>query len=183
MIVGITGTIGAGKGTVVEHLVQEKGFAHYSVRDFLCEELVRRGLPLDRDSMRETANALRAEHEPAYIITTLYERAQAAGRDALIESVRALGEAEFLKERGVKLLAVDAKRRVRFDRIVARGSSTDHIDFATFVAQEEKELSSTDPFGQNILGVMKMADCRIENNGTLEELYRRIEQALPQLRS
>ena len=27
--IGITGTLGAGKGTIVDYLVKEKGFVHY----------------------------------------------------------------------------------------------------------------------------------------------------------
>lgn len=176
MILGITGTIGAGKGTVVDYLVQEKGFAHYSVRDFLIEEIQVRGLPVNRDTMREVANSIRAEHQPSYIIEQLYERAAANGHDALIESVRAIGEAEFLKSKNVQILAVDADRRVRFERVVTRGSATDDVDFETFVAHEEKELASTDPSGQNIIGVMQMADYRIENDNSLDELHEKIEQ-------
>ena len=33
IIIGITGTLGAGKGTVVEYL-KKKSFKHYSVRSF-----------------------------------------------------------------------------------------------------------------------------------------------------
>ncbi|MBR5146904.1 MAG: AAA family ATPase, partial [Bacteroidales bacterium] len=43
-IIGITGTIGAGKGTIVDYLVKEKGYVHYSVREFLAEEVKKRGL-------------------------------------------------------------------------------------------------------------------------------------------
>ena len=32
IIIGITGTLGAGKGTIVDYLVKQKGFVHYSVR-------------------------------------------------------------------------------------------------------------------------------------------------------
>ncbi len=178
MILGITGTIGAGKGTVVDYLVEKKGFTHYSVREFLIEEIEKRGLPLNRDCMREVANAIRAEHQPSYIIETLYTRAEAAGHDALIESVRALGEAEFLMSKGVRILAVDADRRLRFERILARASSTDHIDFETFVIQEDKELTSNDPAGQNITAVIQMADFSIQNNGSITDLHQIIEETL-----
>lgn len=181
MILGVTGTIGAGKGTVVEYLQREKGFAHYSVRDFLVEELGRRGMPLNRDTMREVGNEIRATHASAYIIEQLYERAAGRQAPALIESVRALGEARFLKGKGALLVAVDADRRIRFDRVKARGSSTDDIDFDTFVSHEELELASTDAAGQNLIGVMQMADYRIENDGTLEELHREIGMMLGQL--
>ena len=36
-IIGITGTMGAGKGTVVEYLVAKHGFKHYSARSVLNE--------------------------------------------------------------------------------------------------------------------------------------------------
>lgn len=39
-IIGITGTLGAGKGTIVEYLKDKKGFAHFSVREFLKEILL-----------------------------------------------------------------------------------------------------------------------------------------------
>ena len=39
-IIGITGTIGAGKGTIVDYLVLQKGYEHYSVRSFIKEEII-----------------------------------------------------------------------------------------------------------------------------------------------
>ena len=61
-IIGITGTLGAGKGTVVDFLVSEKGYKHYSVRSFISEEIIKRNLPLNRDSMVVVANDLRANN-------------------------------------------------------------------------------------------------------------------------
>ena len=49
--IGITGTLGAGKGTIVDYLVQNRGFVHYSVRAFLIEEIKRRGLEANRDTI------------------------------------------------------------------------------------------------------------------------------------
>ena len=165
---------------MVDYL-KTKGFAHYSVRDFLIEEIQKHNLPVDRDSMRTIANDIRAMHEPSYIIEMLYARAKAAGTDGLIESVRAIGEAEFLKTQGVKLLAVDADQKLRYERIVARGQSTDNVDFETWVEQEGKEMASTDPNGQNLVAVMQMADYRIENNNSLEELHARADEILATL--
>lgn len=173
MIIGVTGTIGAGKGTLVGYLVERHGFTHYSVREFLVEEIEKRGMVPDRSAMRSVANELRAAHGPAYIIESLYARALENGGDALIESIRAIGEAEFLKEKGAKILAVDADRKIRYERIQQRGASTDQVDFDTWVMQEERELASVEPWDMNVLGVMAMADVRIENDGprgTFEEL-------------
>lgn len=182
MIIGITGTLGAGKGTVVDYL-KTKGFRHYSARSVITEEIVRRGLPVNRDTMTVTANDMRRLHGATYPQKELYERAIAEGaKDAIIESVRSIEGAKFLKEKGGVLFIVDADPQVRYARIVERGSETDQVDFATFKAQEERERTSDDPNHQNLAGVALLADYRIENNGALEDLHRQIDEALADVR-
>ncbi|PIY34687.1 MAG: hypothetical protein COZ08_00575, partial [Bacteroidetes bacterium CG_4_10_14_3_um_filter_42_6] len=68
VIIGITGTLGAGKGTLVDYLINKRGFAHYSAREFLIREITRQGLEVNRDTMTSVANKLRALHSPAYVI-------------------------------------------------------------------------------------------------------------------
>ncbi len=177
MIVAITGTPGAGKGTITDYLVQEKGFVHYSGSGFITEEVVRRGLPVDRNSMSEVANDLRKEHGPSYVIEQLFERAsETSDMNAVIEALRAVAEAEFIQEKGAVLIAVDADQKVRYERIQGRKSEKDKVTFEEFQALEEKEQHSTDPNKQNVAGVMELADIRIDNNGTLEELRERLEK-------
>jgi dephospho-CoA kinase len=178
MIIGITGTNGAGKGTVVDYLVEKKGFAHYSAREFLLQEIRRRGMPENRSSLRDVANDLRKDHGPAYVIQKLYEEAEKVGANAIIESVRTIGEAEFLESVGAKLLAVDAERKTRYERIVKRAQVTDAVTFEEFCIQEDREMNSTEPWDMNVFGVMKICDFRLENNGTLEELHAQID-AIP----
>ncbi len=182
MILGITGTIGAGKGEVVEYLVRQKGFKHFSVRDLLVEEITRRRLPATRDTMRLVANEMRKTKNPSYIIESLYARAKEYGGNAIIESVRALAEAEYLRKQGVLILAVDADRKLRYDRIVLRGSSTDKVDFDTWVAQEDRELSAKDPWDMNILGVMEKADYKIQNDDSINDLHSQVGEMLTQIK-
>ncbi len=181
MIIGITGTNGSGKGTVVEHL-KSKGFTHYSARQVILREIERRGLPPARDTMRTVANDLRKTHHPAYIVEELFKQAAAAGGDAVIESVRVLKEAEFLKERGAFLIAVDAIRRLRYERVVRRGSPTDHISYDTFCAQEDAEMNNPEPWDMNIFGVMQLADYTIVNIGSPEEITSRVDAIVDTLR-
>lgn len=179
MIIGITGTIGAGKGTIVDFLIKKYDFVHFSVRDFLTEEVNKRGLELNRDSLTLVGNELRSLHGASYITDQLYQRAIEAGRHGVIESIRAVGEILSLKEqKDFLLFAVDADVEKRFERIKRRGSATDFVDFETFVANEKREMTSTDPNKQNLSKCIAMADCIFYNNDTIEALDREVEKAV-----
>ena len=178
-IIGITGTLGAGKGTIVDYLVNKKGFAHFSVRQYLIDVMKQKGLEINRDNMVVTANDLRARHSPSFIIEELYKMARQQNKNAVIESIRTPGEIDFLKKQGnFLLLAVDADPKVRFERIKLRQSDTDHIDFKTFLENEQREMNATDPNHQNLHACIERADIRLTNNGTRDELYRQLEEKL-----
>lgn len=178
MIIGITGTLGAGKGTVVKYLIEQRGFKHYSARKFLTEEIARRGLPVVRDTMSVVANDLRATHGPWYIAEQLLAQVEASGGDAVIESLHAVGEARFLREHGAQIWGVDANIQKRYERIVKRDSETDHVTFEKFVEDNHREISSVDPAKHNIRKVIEMADTVFFNDGTQEELFAQVEKAL-----
>ncbi|HMM11474.1 MAG TPA: AAA family ATPase [Bacteroidales bacterium] len=179
MIIGITGTLGAGKGTIVDYLTTKKGFRHFSVRNYLVQALIERGLPVNRDAMTDLANELRELHGPAYIVDQLFEEASKAEGSAIIESIRTPGEISSLRSKGpFVLLAVDADPAIRFNRIRNRGSETDSVDYQTFIANEQREMHSTDPNHQNLAECIRQADYTLTNNGNTEELFDQIEHIL-----
>jgi len=178
-IIGITGTLGAGKGTIVDYLIKNKGYSHYSVRQYLIEEIEKRGLPVNRDSMTSVANELRAANTPWFIVAELYKRAAEKGENAVIESIRTPGEVEFLQQQGdFQLIAVDADPKIRYARISLRKSSTDHIDFETFLSNEKREMTTTDPNKQNLKKCIEMADLVIKNDGSREDLIKQLVEKL-----
>jgi dephospho-CoA kinase len=158
-------------------LIEKKGFAHYSVRAFLIEEIKKRNLPIDRDSMHLVGDDLRSTYHPAYLIEQLYLQSVSQGQNAIIESIRAVGEVELLQQKpDFILLAVDADQRLRYERAMARGNESDHVDFEKFKNQEEAEMHNTDPTQMNIAKCMEMANFTVRNDGDIEALHQQLDR-------
>jgi len=178
IVLGITGTNGAGKGTIVKYLVNNKAFSYLSASGLITQEVINREMPVNRDSMIKVGNDLRSKFGAAYIIEELLRRAHGQSGNTIIESIRTLGEVEKLKEEGGVLLAVDADQKLRYERILLRGGSKDGVSFEEFAQQEKREMESDDPSKQNLVTCKKVADYLIENNGTINKLNQKVEELL-----
>lgn len=178
-IIGITGTLGAGKGTIVDYLTGHHGFTHFSVRGYLSKIIKQQGGEVNRDSLVHTANQLRAANSPSFIAEELYREAKESGTDCIIESIRTVGEVNALHAKGnFTLFAVDADQPLRYQRITERASETDKVSFETFAANEAREMSNTDPNKQNIGACMQLADYKFTNNGNFDDLYQEVDSVL-----
>lgn len=180
MLVGITGTTGAGKGTAVEMLKSRAGFSHFSARALIEETLKKEDKELSRINMISLADEWRKKYGPGYIVETLASRALAQGGNAIIESIRTLGEIESFRRlvpHGI-ILAIDADEKLRYERVFLRGASTDDISFEQFVAEEKKESEGKDVWRGNLPGCILRADVVIRNDGDKLAFEKEITQFL-----
>lgn len=182
LIIGITGTLGAGKGTIVEYLVSQKGFVHFSVRKYLEEKIAKEGKRPDRDTLVEMANKLRKLYGPSFLAEELYKIAKKSNQNSVIESLRTPAEIISLKQKGkFFLFAVDANPKLRYERIRKRASETDKVSFKEFLANEKREMQNSDPTKQNLRKCILMADYKFDNNGTIKDLYEKVEKVISQI--
>lgn len=180
MIIGVTGTLGAGKGTVVEYLTL-KGFRHVAVSDtFLAGEAVKRGLTPDRVTRRDIANEYRAKG-PVALMEAVYELTGPyieAGENIVLEPQHTTREVEFIQSKGGVEFAVDANLETRYERIKKRGSAKDLVSYEQFVEEQTREMQSDDPNKNNLGAAIKKADYLFHNDGTPEELFAQVEAVL-----
>ena len=177
ILLGVTGTNGAGKGVFVAYLKERYGASHYSVRNYLVQSLKEKGLPTDRPAMRALANSMRNNEHGAFIIEALCKQAQQDPGIVIIESIRNPMEIDFLKRWNAKskIVAIDAPQELRYQRAIERSSSTDAIDFETFQAQEASEWTNDDPKAQQVGICMQQSDIILMNAGGLRDFQQAID--------
>lgn len=169
MIIGLTGTNGAGKTVTADHL-QTKGFHFHSLSDEIRAELERQSVEPNRENLIRTGNALRAEFGPAVLAERVKSRLR-PDRNYVIDSIRNPYEVDALRATGsFRLLHLDAPRPLRFERVVARGGPRTPASFEEFVEQEEREMNSADPTHQQLRATWAKADAVLENGGSIAEL-------------
>lgn len=178
VIIGITGNLGAGKGTVAQYLATKHNFTYLSVRSFFAEEVLKRGQAASRENITAVARALRTEHEPAYAIKELLKRVGRGGRGVVIESIRTVAEAEFLKSQGATLWCINASLETRYKRFIGRALPVDAVPLEQFTENDKKDMDASEPAMQDLPAVCQMADATISSEGTKEELFKEIEKAL-----
>ncbi len=182
MIIGLTGKNGSGKTAVSEYL-KSRGFEYYSLSDEIRGEIRGRGLEITREILIEVGNELRREFGPGVLAERILKRLE-EDRNYVIDSIRNPHEVEvFRRRKDFALLAVEAEPGVRFERSRRRGREGAAQTLDQFLEEEARELASDDPAGQQLEATRRQADLVVANNGSLEELHRRLDAMLPSLMS
>lgn len=175
MIIGLTGTNGAGKGVVADYL-KSLGFEFHSLSDAIRDEIRDRGQEISRETLIRTGNELRENFGPSILAQRI--AAKVSSSNAVIDSVRNSFEVtELRKQDDFFLLAIDAPPQVRFERAMKRGRNESADTLEAFIALENREKSSSST-AQQIDKCMAMADHTITNNRAIDDLHGEIDSIL-----
>jgi len=182
MIIGVTGSIAAGKETLTGFL-REKGFIYFETSALLKEMLTKKGLELTRENMQNLGDDLRKKHGIGALMELLLGKTE-KGKNYIFDSLRNPGEADFLRNEigDFFLIAVDAPREVRFKRIMQRGKPSDPKTYEDFLRVDERDLCDKDnPLGQQVKKCIEIADFKIINDTNLESSMKQVEEIYKQL--
>jgi dCMP deaminase len=178
MIIGLTGKNGSGK-TEVSGYLKNRGFEYHSLSDAIREEIRRRGQEITRDVLIEVGNDLREKFGPGILADKILPNLERE-HNYVIDSIRNPQEVEVLKRRkDFILLAVEADQAIRFERSRKRGRESAAQNLAQFIEEEARELESSNPASQQLLATRQIADIVVPNEGTIEELHRKLDELLP----
>jgi dephospho-CoA kinase len=161
----------------VAKYLSEFGFTVHSLSDVVREEADRLGRDHTRDTLIRIGVELRTQGGAGALARHILPRLR--GRD-VVDSIRNPGEVEVLRTlpRFI-LIGVDAPQPLRFERSIRRGRTGDGATLEEFARKEARENSTTEA-GQRLLATLALADVVVQNDGTLDDLRRKVDEALAQ---
>ncbi len=172
-IFGFVGQMASGKGTACQYLHDRHQAATVRYSSMLRDVLARLYLQPTRDNLIRVSEALRgAFGENLMAEVVRHEIQDHVASMVCIDGIRRPQDIDVLRELpGFVLVHITATMEKRYERMQERNENAGDRTktFDTFVAEHERSTEQT--IGKVAAG----ADVEINNNGTLEDLYRQLD--------
>ncbi len=172
-IICLVGMPGGGKGEI-SRILKSNGIPTVLMSDIVREEMRRRKIELNVKNLDATGIQLRKEFGSDVVAKRTVDKLRLMKDEIVcVDGVRNTEEITMLKGAGgVKIVHVDAPESVRFRRIIARNESRDAKTLEDFKWRERKQIE----FG--VGKVIEIADHAVYNDGSFEELRKKVEKLL-----
>lgn len=178
IIIGLVGESGSGKDTVANYL-KEKYNAHlYRFADPLREALELYLDKISREDLQWLAIQFKKKFGKNILSSGLKKKIEENGNGlTVINGIRFPEDAEFVKSLpNGYVLYITLENKKRWKRIYNRGEKTDDaVSYEKFLEMEKAETEV------NIPKIGEKADFQIENTGTKEELFRKVDEIIGKL--
>jgi len=200
-VIGLTGLPSSGKGEATlafQRLAAARGWRaeHVSFSDRIKDEARARGVAesaFTRELLSRIGTEMRETEGPGVLskrIVRMIETWPAPSPELfIVEALRHVGEAETLREEFADrftLIAVDCEPRIIARRLIARQRPDESPDalrseeHAVRLLEEELQ-GKFSALGPNVGSVAALADYRLDNNGTLQDLHERVAEIFAEL--
>jgi len=185
MIIGLTGSIGSGKG-VVSGFLKERGFIYLSLSNKVREIARKRGIEINRKSLQDLGNKLREKEGVGvlskYILKEINDKNY---ENVVVDGIRNPAEVEVLRNlKNFFLISVDAPQEIRFKRISKRCRESDPKTWDKFLEVDNRDKGIGESLtGQNVGKCMEMADFFLMNDSSLEKFQEKIIKLYEQNKS
>ncbi len=181
IILGLTGENASGKGTVAEYLVKKYKVKQFRFSKILDDILDRISLPHSRYNESHLAMSLRELFGYDILAQVLTKDiVKEKLKLSLVDGMRFKNEYKLFKTiPGFKLIYVTAPVEMRYEKAKKRGEKPNED---TLTLQQFKKIEKTSRNEKDIPSLGKLADFRIDNTGTKQELYRKVDEIMKQIK-
>ncbi len=175
MIIGLTGSMGCGKGEIVK-ILENMGFLYVTLSSIVREEAKNRGIEEKRENLMEVGNSMRIEDGAGVLAKRALQKIKNSSHENwVVDGIRNPAEIDELKKQEkTYIVAVEAEFETLVDRIISRERESDPKSRDEIGEKIRRELGEGEPEnGQQVKKCVEKSDIIIENNETLEDFEKK----------
>jgi len=186
-MVAVVGLQGSGKGAAAE-ILAKRGYAIIEIGD-IWRELVKKA-GIDRSDVRATREFtlnIRVKYGKDIYAKYVMKRIKRSMKKVAVFGIRSTYELNYLKSknRGLKLIALQAPLTLRFKRLRSRAKPEDPKSLSEFRWLETRTkrgfMADKKEEKYGMMAVIKRADYSVTNTGTLAQLDRKLGRILDEI--
>jgi len=175
-VIGVVGEIGSGKDEVLKYLKARYGIPYISTGDLVRHIAEAENVEATRENLAKiSARCFEEEGKGCFIRRAATEIIKRGWKIAGISGVRSPEDVKILRDtfgKGFILIRVDiSDLQTRFQRVRLRHEERDPLTFEQFLKQDRNEEKTF-----NISHAGRLADYALNNDGSLEDLHRAIDE-------
>jgi len=176
IIIGIAGQIASGKNVIADYVAKKYGGVTISFSQPLRDILERLCMPIDREHLSGLTQCLIDKFGDDFLSKIVAKEIEKSDKQIFIlPNIRRETDCVHLKDNpGFILVGVEADPRKCYDRLIERGQNEDDKGKTWEQFQKDLQLSTE----VSIAGLIKKSSIILENNGSLEELYKQVDQMM-----
>ncbi|NTW27022.1 MAG: AAA family ATPase [Candidatus Moranbacteria bacterium] len=176
LILGITGEMGSGKGTIAKHASLEHKASTRRFSTILRDLLDRVYVEQTRENISTISTILRKNFSEDILAKAMYHDTENdTHKIVIVDGVRRLADIAYLRELPhFKLVYIEASMENRYERIVKRAENTDDAakTFEQFKKDHELETEL------QIRDLKNYSNYVVNNDGTYADLYDQVNKII-----
>ncbi len=180
IIIGLTGPIASGKDVTKKYLEKKYQAQSYRFSTVLRDILKRLYSPISRKNLQDLSLNLRTLFGSNILAQVIAQDVDNSQQEiVIVEGIRRLADIETLKDfSNFYLISISAKQKIRYERVIKRNENVGDAQktFAEFLTDENKESELEIPI------VMAKAKYQLDNNQSLTDLYREIDEIIRKIK-
>jgi dephospho-CoA kinase len=178
-VIALVGPLASGKDVTKKYLESKYGAQSIKFSKILRDVLERINVPNSRENLQNLSTELRKLFGEDLLAKVIVKDAiDCKSEMVILDGVRRLSDIEHAKKLdGFILISIDANQESRYKRLISRNENEGDAEktFEEFLADHDREADKEVPI------VMQEAKFKIDNEGSFEDLYKKIDEIIASL--
>lgn len=174
-VIGLSGEMGSGKGTIAHYLGDRYGFVSLRMSDMLRDVVHRLHISETREHISKVSKMIRDAFGQDIMSHVIAEDARVSQDNIVVDGIRRKEDIQHLRNiDNFFLLYIEVDERTRYERLVARNENRGDANKTFEEFQQEQNMEAD----RRVKELRDVSHYILNNNGDIAHLYAQIDDII-----